>query len=56
MTKQPPYTAQKHGELLLAVNDWFPLTQGLVQFDCGAGLEELIAAWPGLPKGIRSVT
>jgi hypothetical protein len=33
-----------------AVNDWFPLSQGLVQFDPGAGLEELIAAWPFLSK------
>jgi hypothetical protein len=33
-----------------AVNDWFPLTQGLVQFDKGAGLEELLAAWPMLSK------
>jgi hypothetical protein len=38
-----------------AVNDWFPLSQGLVQFDRGAGLEELIAAWSILPKEIRSV-
>jgi hypothetical protein len=39
-----------------AANDWFPLSQGLVQFDPGAGLEELIAAWPILSKEIRSVT
>src|SRR5437762_5930371 len=39
-----------------AVNDWFPLSQGLVQFDPGAGLEELAAAWPSLAKEIRSVT
>jgi hypothetical protein len=39
-----------------AVNDWFPLHQGLVQFDLGAGLEDLLAAWPGLAKEIRSVT
>ncbi len=38
-----------------AVNDRFPLSQGLIQFDFGAGLEELIAAWPTLPKEIRSV-
>jgi hypothetical protein len=38
-----------------AVNDWFPLSQGLVQFDSGAGLEELIAAWSTLAKEIRSV-
>src|SRR5947209_4619752 len=35
-----------------AVNDWFPLSQGLVQFDLGAGMEELLAAWPKLTKEI----
>ena len=39
-----------------AANDWFPLSQGLVQFDPGAGLEELIAAWPALSKEIRVYT
>jgi|SRR3954451_13203554 len=39
-----------------ALSDWLPLSQGLVQFDIGAGLEELIAAWPLLNKEIRSVT
>jgi hypothetical protein len=38
-----------------AVSAWFPLSQGLVQFDPGAGLEELIAAWPVLSKEIRNV-
>ena len=38
-----------------AVNDWFPLSQGLVQFDLGAGLEELVASWPTLAKEIRSI-
>ena len=38
-----------------AVNEWFPLSQGLVQFDFGAGLEELLSAWPALAKEIRSV-
>jgi hypothetical protein len=38
-----------------AVNDWFPLSQGLIQFDPGAGLEELIVAWPTLAKEMRSV-
>jgi hypothetical protein len=33
----------------------FPLSQGVVQFDEGAGLEELRAAWPTLPKTIRAV-
>jgi hypothetical protein len=39
-----------------AVSEWFPLAQGLVQFDPGAGLEELLAAWPTLGKEIRSVS
>jgi hypothetical protein len=39
----------------LAVNEFFPLSQGIVQFDEGAGLEELRAAWPSLPKEIREV-
>lgn len=39
-----------------AANDWFPLSQGLVQFDAGAGLGELVAAWPTLVKEIRSVS
>lgn len=39
-----------------AVNDWFPLDQGLVQFDTGAGLEELAAAWSILAKEIRSIS
>ena len=38
-----------------AANEWFPLAQGLVQFDLGAGFEELAAAWPNLAKEIRSV-
>ena len=38
-----------------AVNDWFPLAQGLVQFDLGAGLEELLSVWPTLPKEMRDV-
>jgi hypothetical protein len=33
----------------------FPLSQGVVQFDEGAGLEELRAAWPTLPKQILAV-
>jgi hypothetical protein len=33
-----------------ANNGWFPASQGLVQFDVGAGIEELLSAWPDLPK------
>jgi len=41
-----------------AVNEWFPLSQGVVQFDPGAGLEELTAAWPAIARSavVRSVT
>jgi hypothetical protein len=38
-----------------ATSDWLPLSQGLIQFDPGAGLEELIAAWPTLSKEIRRI-
>lgn len=41
--------------IALAVNEWFPLSQGLIQFDERAGLSELLAAWPMLSKDIRSV-
>jgi hypothetical protein len=41
--------------LKLAESEYFPLDQGLVQFDLGAGLEELIAAWSHLPKQIQLV-
>lgn len=41
--------------ILLAVNEWFPLSQGLVQFNKAAGWDELVAAWPGLFKEIRAV-
>lgn len=32
-----------------------PLSHGVVQFDFGAGMEELLAAWDTLPKIIRAV-
>ena len=39
--------------IALAVDDvYLPLSQGIVQFDRGAGLEELCAAWATLPKEI----
>jgi hypothetical protein len=41
--------------IALAVDAFFPLTQGVVQFDPGAGLAELRAAWPSLKKEIQSV-
>jgi hypothetical protein len=41
--------------IALAVDDYFPLSQGLVQFDEGIGLEELRAAWPSLWKDVRPV-
>jgi len=37
-----------------AVNTWFPLSQGLIQFDVGAGIEELIAS--GLTRERRSLS
>ncbi len=37
--------------MALAIDEkYFPLSQGLVQFDEGAGLEELRAAWTSLAK------
>lgn len=42
-------------EIARAVTDYFPLTQGLVQFDEGAGLEELRAIWSALTKQVQSV-
>jgi hypothetical protein len=44
-------------DVLAAANrdGFFPLEHGLVQFDRGAGLEELLAIWPTLPKHLRNV-
>jgi hypothetical protein len=41
-----------------AATEWFPLSQGLVQFDPGSGLEELVAVWSKIARSaqIRSVT
>ena len=41
-----------------SATEWFPIGQGLVQFDPGAGLEELTAAWQDIARTaqIRSVT
>ena len=42
--------------IALAVDEvYFPLSQGVVQFDEGAGLDELRAAWSTLSKQILSV-
>jgi len=42
--------------IALAVDEvYFPLSQGVVQFDEGAGLEELRGAWPTLSKRIALV-
>jgi hypothetical protein len=42
--------------IALAVDEvYFPLSQGLVQFDEGAGLEELRAQWPTLVKRLVTV-
>jgi hypothetical protein len=38
---------------LAADEAFFPLTQGIVQFDEGAGLEELRTAWASLTKTIE---
>jgi hypothetical protein len=44
-------------DVLAAANrdGWFPPSNGVVQFDTGAGLEELLAIWPTLPKSIRAL-
>lgn len=42
--------------IALAVDEWFPLTQGFVQFDRGPSLTALLAAWPALEKRILPVT
>lgn len=36
-----------------AVSEWFPLSQGLVQFDLGAGMEELLDIWSNVAKSAR---
>jgi hypothetical protein len=38
-----------------AADAFFPLRQGLVQFDLGSGIDELIAAWPSLAKRITAL-
>lgn len=42
--------------IALAVDAWFPLTQGFVQFDRGSSLTVLLTAWPRLEKRIISFT
>lgn len=41
--------------IALTGNEYFPLSQGLVPFDAGAGLEELRAAWSTLWTEVRPV-
>jgi hypothetical protein len=41
--------------IALAVDEWYPLSQGVVQFEESAGLAELRRAWPALWKEIRSI-
>jgi len=41
--------------IALTVDEYFPLSQGLIQFDEGAGLGELRAVWSTLVKEILSV-
>jgi len=38
--------------IALAVDAWFPLTHGFVQFDRGSSLTALLAAWLRLEKRI----
>jgi hypothetical protein len=42
--------------IALAVDEWFPLAQGFVQFDRGPSLEALRAAWSRLEKRIIPFT
>ena len=41
--------------IALAVDEYFPLSQGIIQFDEGKGLEELQDAWSALRKHIRLI-
>ena len=41
--------------IAMACNEHFPLSQGLIQFDKGAGLEELKKIWDSLTKQIESL-
>jgi hypothetical protein len=40
--------------IALTTDEYFPISQGVVQFDPDVGLEDLLAAWPRLWKEIRS--
>jgi hypothetical protein len=39
--------------MALAVDGFFPLSQGVVQFEAGRGLEQLLESWQHLRKEIR---
>ena len=44
------------GDVVANAFAWFlPGSQGLVQFDIGDGIEELLAAWPDLAKRVIAV-
>jgi hypothetical protein len=40
----------------LAVDEWFPLSQGFVQFDRGPSLDVLLLTWPRLQKRVVPFT
>ncbi len=42
--------------IALAVDEWFPLSQGFVQFDLGPCLTALLTVWPNLEKRVLSFT
>ena len=41
--------------IALAVTEYLPQSQGLIQFDVGGGLEGLLSAWPQITKEIVPV-
>jgi hypothetical protein len=42
--------------IALAADEFLPLSQGFVQFDPGAGIEALLAAWRSLRKRVMRLT
>jgi hypothetical protein len=41
--------------IALAIDEFFPLSQGVIQFDRGAGLDELRSIWTTLWKEVRQI-